>query len=78
MFVFNHNRSHSEFDEYIFSEEEEDEESNQENEDLEEEDETINEKPIKKEVVSFKKKKDSLKNKLVNKVNWLFQNGFQF
>ena len=58
----NEYRSHSEFEDYVFSDEEDDEESGQENEDVDEDDENMvgNEKPIKKEVVSFKKKKNSI------------------
>ena len=65
-------RSHSEFEDYVFSDEEDDEESAQENEDLDEDEENLvnSEKPIKKEVVSFKKKKNSITaNALLKMVN---------
>ena len=69
-------RSHSEFEDYVFSDEEDDEESAQENEDLDEDEENLvnnSEKPIKKEVVSFKKKKNSITaNALLKLVNFVF------
>lgn len=63
--------SHSEFDEYVFSDEEDEEESNHEYDDDQDENmiEPVEKKQaIKKEINSFKKKKDLSRNSLLKKV----------
>lgn len=68
--------SHSEFDEYVFSDEEDEEESNREDEDEQDENmtEDVDSKQIiKKPISSFKKSRDLSKNSLLKKVIFYLQ-----
>lgn len=60
--------SHSEFDDYVFSDEEEEEESNHEDEQDNMDENNPDSKKIKKDSISFKKIKNLSKNSLLKKV----------
>jgi U3 small nucleolar RNA-associated protein 5 len=64
---------HSEFDEYVFSDEDDEEESNHDDEEDQEEnmlEDADSKKASKRESISFKKKKELSKNSLIKKVNY--------